>query len=58
MTNTNMEIFNNAEFGSVRIIEENGSFLFCASDVAKALGYSNVHSALQRHCKGVVKRPC
>ena len=56
MTNTNMEIFNNAEFGSVRIIEENGSFLFCASDVAKALGYSNVHSALQRHCKGVVKR--
>ena len=53
---TNMEIFNNAEFGSVRIIEENGSFLFCASDVAKALGYSNVHSALQRHCKGVVKR--
>ena len=56
MTDTNMEIFNNAEFGSVRIIEENGSFLFCASDVAKALGYSNVHSALQRHCKGVVKR--
>ena len=56
MTNTNIEIFNNAEFGSVRIIEENGSFLFCASDVAKALGYSNVHSALQRHCKGVVKR--
>ena len=53
---TNMEIFNNAEFGSVRIIEENGSLLFCASDVAKALGYSNVHSALQRHCKGVVKR--
>ena len=56
MTNTNIEIFNNAEFGRVRIIEENGSFLFCASDVAKALGYSNVHSALQRHCKGVVKR--
>lgn len=56
MTNTNIEIFNNAEFGSVRIIEENGIFLFCASDVAKALGYSNVHSALQRHCKGVVKR--
>ena len=53
---TNIEIFNNAEFGRVRIIEENGSFLFCASDVAKALGYSNVHSALQRHCKGVVKR--
>ena len=56
MTNTNMEIFNNAEFGSVRIIEENGSFLFCASDVAKALGYSNVHSALQAPLQRVVKR--
>ena len=56
MTNTNMEIFNNAEFGSVRIIEENGSFLFCASDVAKALGYSNFRDALRRHCRGVVKR--
>ena len=53
---TNIEIFSSAEFGSVRIIEENGNFLFCASDVAKALGYSNIHSALQRHCKGVVKR--
>lgn len=56
MTNTNMEIFKNEEFGSVRIIEEDGKYLFCASDVAKALGYSNVHSALQRHCDGVVKR--
>ena len=34
MTNTNMEIFNNAEFGSVRIIEENGSFLIWAPAVA------------------------
>lgn len=56
MTNTNMEIFKNEEFGSVRIIEEDGKYLFCASDVAKALDYSNVHSALQRHCNGVVKR--
>ena len=56
MTSTNMEIFKNEEFGSVRIIEEDGKYLFCASDVAKALGYSNVHSALQRHCNGVVKR--
>lgn len=52
----NMEIFNNAEFGSVRIKEENGSFLFCASDVAKALGYSNIHGTIKRHCRGVLKR--
>ena len=56
MTNTNIEIFNNAEFGRVRIIEENGSFLFCASDVAKALGYSNIYDAVRRHCRGLVKR--
>ena len=56
MTNTNIEIFNSEEFGSVRIIEENNSFLFCASDVAKALGYSNFRDALRRHCRGVVKR--
>ena len=56
MTNTNIEIFNNEEFGRVRIIEENGSFLFCASDVAKALGYSNIHGTIKRHCRGVLKR--
>ena len=56
MTNTNMEIFNNEEFGRVRIIEENGNFLFCASDVAKALGYSNIHGTIKRHCRGVLKR--
>lgn len=56
MTNTNMEIFKNEEFGSVRIIEEDGKHLFCASDVAKALGYSNIHGTLKRHCRGVLKR--
>ena len=56
MTNTNIEIFNNEEFGSVRIIQEGGKYLFCASDVAKALGYSNIHGTLKRHCRGVLKR--
>lgn len=56
MTNTNMEIFKNEEFGSVRIIEEDGKYMFCASDVAKSLGYSNFRDALRRHCRGVVKR--
>ena len=49
-----MEIFNNPEFGSIRVIEENGKYLFCGSDVAGALGYSNPRDALRRHCKGVV----
>ena len=35
-----MEIFKNPEFGSIRVIEEDGKFLFCGLDVANALGYS------------------
>lgn len=50
-----IEIFKNDEFGEVRTIEKNGSVLFCGSDIAKALGYSNTRDALSRHCKGVVK---
>ena len=51
-----LQVFNNPDFGEVRTIEENGAVLFCGSDVAKALGYSNPRDALSRHCKGVVKR--
>lgn len=51
-----IQIFNNPDFGEVRTLEENGAVLFCGSDVAKALGYSNPRDALSRHCKGVVKR--
>jgi len=51
-----MEIFKNPEFGSVRVIEENGKYLFCGLDIAVSLGYSNPRDALRRHCKGVVKR--
>lgn len=36
-----MQVFNNLEFGEVRTIEENGIILFCATDTARALGYSN-----------------
>ena len=34
---TNIEIFNSAEFGSVRIVQEGDRCLFCAFDVARAL---------------------
>jgi len=33
----NINVFNNNEFGNIRIINENGNILFCASDIAKAL---------------------
>ena len=51
-----IQIFNNTDFGEVRTMEENGAVLFCGSDVAKALGYSNPSKALSDHCKGVTKR--
>ena len=35
-----MQVFRNPEFGSIRTIEGDGKVLFCASDVAKALGYA------------------
>lgn len=50
-----LQIFENEEFGKVRTIELDGKPYFGAGDVAKALGYSNTHDAISRHCKGVVK---
>ena len=50
-----MAVFNNREFGSIRVIEQNGKYLFCGSDVAKALGYAIPTKAVNTHCKGVSK---
>lgn len=46
-----LQIFNNPDFGQVRTIEKDGNILFAASDVAKALGYSNPRDAIIKHCK-------
>lgn len=46
-----LQVFNNEEFGEIRTIEENGNVLFCGSDVAKALGYSQTAKAVREHCK-------
>ena len=50
-----MEIFKNPEFGSVRVTDEDGKYLFCGTDVARALGYSIPSKAVNTHCKGVSK---
>lgn len=55
----NLQIFSNEHFGEIRTVEdEGGKVLFCGTDVARALGYSNTRDAINRHCKseGVVKR--
>ena len=51
-----LQVFENNQFGQMRTITENGNTLFCATDVARMLGYSNPHDAIARHCRGVVKR--
>ena len=35
----------------MRTIVEDDKVLFCANDVAQALGYSNLHDALIKYCK-------
>ena len=55
-TMTDLMIFDNPEFGKIRTIEENRKALFCAKDVATALGYKDATNAIKQHCRGVVKR--
>lgn len=51
-----MEVFNNEQFGSVRIIEEGDKYLFCGLDVAVALGYAKPRNAITAHCRCALKR--
>lgn len=54
---SNLTVFQNSEFGSVRtLIEDDGTVLFCASDVAKILGYVRPNDAVHAHCKHIMKR--
>ncbi len=47
---TEIQIFNNPQFGEIRIIAYvNNEPLFCAADVCKALGYSNPRDAIAKH---------
>ena len=45
-----MKVFENQEFGSIRVLQEAGKTFFCASDVAKALGMPT-WSAICRLCR-------
>ena len=46
-----IQIFKNSEFGIVRTIEENGKVIFCGTDIASALGYTNSQKAIKDHCR-------
>ena len=57
--NNKIQIFENAEFGSVRTTTVNGEVMFVAKDIATILGYSNPRDAINKHVddedKGVAK---
>ena len=44
-----LQIFSNEQFGSVRVIEQNGDPWFVGKDVADILGYTNQNEAIQDH---------
>lgn len=54
-----IKIFENPEFGSIRTVERNGEPWLAGKDVAAALGYSNPRDAISKHVddedKGVAK---
>lgn len=49
-----LQIFNNPEFGQVRVLEKDGQPWFVANDVARALGYTNPSKATNDHCKKAI----
>lgn len=50
---TDLQIFENSEFGTIRTAQFDGKTYFVANDVAKALGYVETAKAVRTHCKGV-----
>ena len=54
-----LKIYENVQFGQLRIVEIDGEPWFVGKDVAEALGYQNTRDAILRHVdsedKGVVK---
>ena len=50
---SNIQIFNNPEFGEIRTVEQNGEPWFVGKDVAQALGYADPRSAISKKVDGL-----
>lgn len=47
-----IQIFSNPQFGEIRTLADDANEpMFCAKDVATALGYADTADAISRHCK-------
>lgn len=44
-----LQIFNNPEFGNIRVVEIDGEPWFVGKDIANALGYADVNRAVAQH---------
>ena len=53
-----LQIFNNPEFGNVRVVEINGEPWFVGTDVATALKYKDAFGALKKHVYDEDKLVC
>lgn len=53
-SNASIQVFDSEQFGEVRVLlADNGNPIFCAKDVAVALGYKDPTNAIKQHCRGV-----
>lgn len=48
----NLQVFQNEDFGQMRVIMKDGEPWFVGKEIAKKLGYSNSRKALADHVKG------
>ena len=53
---TDLQIFTNEQFGNVRTVIDGETVLFCGTDVARSLAYTNPQKAVRDHCKQGVER--
>lgn len=51
-----LQIFENSQFGSLRVTEINGKIYYCGTDVARALGYTKPNNAINQHCRYTLKQ--
>lgn len=53
-----LKIFENTQFGQIRVIERNGEPWFVGKDVAEILGYTDTYGALMKHVDEEDRQNC
>lgn len=52
-----IKVFENENFGKIRVAKKDEKIIFCGIDIANALGYLRPADAISAHCKGVCVLP-